>query len=45
LGDEIDSVSTIDPLLGEVIEKHTSRVPILSEDDYVMARPDDQASH
>jgi excinuclease ABC subunit B len=27
-GDEIDSISTIDPLLGEVIEKHSSRVPI-----------------
>ena len=24
-GDEVDSVSTIDPLLGEVLERHTSR--------------------
>src|SRR5918995_6007712 len=26
-GDEVDSISTIDPLLGEVVQKHTSRVP------------------
>ena len=38
-GDEIDSVSTIDPLLGEVIEKHTSRVPIYPKTHYVMSRP------
>jgi excinuclease ABC subunit B len=38
-GDEIDSVSTIDPLLGEVIEKHTSRVPIYPKTHYVMTRP------
>jgi len=38
-GDEIDSISTIDPLLGEVIEKHTSRVPIYPKTHYVMARP------
>jgi len=38
-GDEIDSVYTIDPLLGEVIEKHTSRVPIYPKTHYVMARP------
>jgi len=38
-GDEIDSVSTIDPLLGEVIEKHVSRVPIYPKTHYVMSRP------
>jgi excinuclease ABC subunit B len=38
-GDEIDSVSTIDPLLGEVIQKHASRVPIYPKTHYVMSRP------
>ena len=38
-GDEIDSISTIDPLLGEVLEKHTSRVPIYPKTHYVMSRP------
>src|ERR671918_233433 len=38
-GDEIDSISTIDPLLGEVIEKHTSRVPIYPKTHYAMSRP------
>ena len=38
-GDEIDSVSTIDPLLGEVIDKHTARVPIYPKTHYVMSRP------
>ena len=38
-GDEIDNISTIDPLLGEVIEKHTSRVPIYPKTHYVMSRP------
>ena len=38
-GDEIDSLSTIDPLLGEVTEKHTSRVPIYPKTHYVMSRP------
>ncbi len=38
-GDEIDSISTIDPLLGEVIEKHVSRVPIYPKTHYVMSRP------
>jgi excinuclease ABC subunit B len=38
-GDEIDSISTIDPLLGEVITKHTSRVPIYPKTHYVMSRP------
>jgi excinuclease ABC subunit B len=38
-GDEIDSIYTIDPLLGEVIEKHSSRVPIYPKTHYVMSRP------
>ena len=38
-GDEIDSISTIDPLLGEVVEKHTSRIPIYPKTHYVMSRP------
>src|SRR3954468_5485963 len=38
-GDEIDSVSTIDPLLGEVLHKHTSRLPIYPKSHYVMSRP------
>src|SRR5215831_11236351 len=37
-GDEIDSISTIDPLLGEVTQKHTSRVPIYPKSHYVMPR-------
>jgi len=37
-GDEIDSVSTIDPLLGEVLEKHTSRLPIYPKTHYVMSK-------
>ncbi len=37
-GDEIDSISTIDPLLGEVIERHSSRVPIYPKTHYVMSR-------
>ncbi|HEV7860662.1 MAG TPA: excinuclease ABC subunit UvrB [Pyrinomonadaceae bacterium] len=38
-GDEIDSVSTIDPLLGEVLHKHTSRVPVYPKSHYVMSKP------
>ncbi|HVF26981.1 MAG TPA: excinuclease ABC subunit UvrB, partial [Pyrinomonadaceae bacterium] len=38
-GDEIDSLSTIDPLLGEVLEKHTTRVPIYPKTHYVMSKP------
>ncbi|MFN0139592.1 MAG: excinuclease ABC subunit UvrB [Pyrinomonadaceae bacterium] len=38
-GDEIDSVSTIDPLLGEVLHKHDSRLPIYPKTHYVMSRP------
>ena len=37
-GDEVDSVSTIDPLLGEVIHKHTSRLPIYPKTHYVMSK-------
>jgi excinuclease ABC subunit B len=37
-GDEIDSISTIDPLLGEVIERHKSRVPVYPKTHYVMSR-------
>ncbi len=35
-GDEIDSIATIDPLLGEVIQKHTARLPIYPKSNYVM---------
>jgi excinuclease ABC subunit B len=35
-GDEIDSIATIDPLLGEVIHKHESRLPIYPKSNYVM---------
>jgi excinuclease ABC subunit B len=35
-GDEIDSISTIDPLLGEVLQKHTTRLPIYPKTHYVM---------
>jgi excinuclease ABC subunit B len=37
-GDEIDSISTIDPLLGEVVERHKSRIPIYPKTHYVMSR-------
>src|SRR5918995_3160117 len=37
-GDEVDSVSTIDPLLGEVLHKHTSRLPIYPKTHYVMPK-------
>jgi excinuclease ABC subunit B len=37
-GDEIDSITTIDPLLGEATQKHTSRVPIYPKSHYVMPR-------
>jgi excinuclease ABC subunit B len=37
-GDEIDSIATIDPLLGEVLEKHTARVPIYPKTHYVMSK-------
>lgn len=38
-GDEIDSIYTIDPLLGEVIKKHDSRLPIYPKTHYVMSKP------
>ncbi len=38
-GDEIDTISTIDPLLGEVLHKHTSRLPIYPKTHYVMSKP------
>ncbi|MBX3289337.1 MAG: excinuclease ABC subunit UvrB [Acidobacteria bacterium] len=37
-GDEIDSISTIDPLLGEVLYKHESRLPIYPKTHYVMSK-------
>ena len=37
-GEEIDSISTIDPLLGEVTQKHTARLPIYPKSHYVMPR-------
>ena len=37
-GDEIDSISTIDPLLGEAIRKHDSRLPIYPKTHYVTTR-------
>ena len=37
-GDEIDSISTIDPLLGEVVSRHSSRIPIYPKTHYVMSR-------
>ncbi|HEV8160088.1 MAG TPA: excinuclease ABC subunit UvrB [Pyrinomonadaceae bacterium] len=38
-GDEIDSISTIDPLLGEVLQKHESRLPIYPKTHYIMSKP------
>ncbi len=37
-GDEVDALSTIDPLLGEVLQKHTSRLPIYPKTHYVMPK-------
>src|SRR5213082_3480300 len=37
-GDEIDSIYTIDPLLGEVTQKHTTRLPIYPKSHYVMPK-------
>ncbi len=37
-GDEIDSVSTIDPLLGEVLQRHETRIPIYPKTHYVMTK-------
>ncbi len=38
-GDEIDCIYTIDPLLGEVLAKHDTRLPIYPKTHYVMSRP------
>src|SRR5215212_5456260 len=38
-GDEIDALYTIDPLLGEVLFKHESRLPIYPKSHYVMSKP------
>ncbi len=38
-GDEIDAIYTIDPLLGEVLKKHETRVPIYPKTHYVMSKP------
>src|SRR5437763_28942 len=37
-GDEIDSISTIDPLLGEVLRRHDTRLPIYPKSHYVMPK-------
>ncbi|NBO64933.1 MAG: excinuclease ABC subunit B, partial [Acidobacteria bacterium] len=37
-GDEVDSISTIDPLLGEVLRKHDQRVAIFPKTHYVTTR-------
>lgn len=37
-GDEIEGICTIDPLFGEVIEKHESRIPIYPKSHYVMSK-------
>lgn len=37
-GDEIDGIYTIDPLLGEVLKKHDSRLPIYPKTHYVMSK-------
>src|SRR5205809_4313692 len=38
-GDEIDAIYTIDPLLGEVLKKHETRIPIYPKTHYVMSKP------
>jgi excinuclease ABC subunit B len=38
-GDEIDGIYTIDSLLGEVLKKHDSRLPIYPKSHYVMSKP------
>ena len=37
-GDEVDTISTIDPLLGEVLRKHDTRLPIYPKSHYVMPK-------
>ncbi|MDQ3491358.1 MAG: excinuclease ABC subunit UvrB [Acidobacteriota bacterium] len=38
-GDQIEAMYTIDPLLGEVLTKHTTRIPIYPKTHYVMSKP------
>jgi excinuclease ABC subunit B len=38
-GDEIDAIYTIDPLLGEVVKKHETRIPLYPKTHYVMSKP------
>ena len=38
-GDEIEAIYTIDPLLGEVLQKHETRLPIYPKTHYVMSKP------
>ncbi|MCY7345276.1 MAG: excinuclease ABC subunit UvrB, partial [Pyrinomonadaceae bacterium] len=38
-GDEIEAIYTIDPLLGEVLQKHESRLPIYPKTHYIMSKP------
>lgn len=38
-GDEIEALYTIDPLLGEVLKKHETRLPIYPKTHYVMSKP------
>jgi excinuclease ABC subunit B len=38
-GDEIDQISTIDPLLGEVKFRHEMRLPIYPKTHFVMSKP------
>ncbi|HEX8399021.1 MAG TPA: excinuclease ABC subunit UvrB [Pyrinomonadaceae bacterium] len=38
-GDEIDQISTIDPLLGEVKFRHETRLPIYPKTHFVMSKP------
>jgi excinuclease ABC subunit B len=37
-GDEVDSISTIDPLLGEVLTRHNGRMPIYPRSHFVMPK-------
>jgi excinuclease ABC subunit B len=38
-GDEVEAIYTIDPLLGEVLFKHDSRLPIYPKTHFVMSKP------
>jgi excinuclease ABC subunit B len=37
-GDEVEGIYTIDPLLGEVLKKHDSRLPIYPKTHYIMSK-------